>query len=206
MIRPWSASSMRASFADSFSSSLESGMPVQRHDELDVLLLDRLGPLALVLFPLALELLLAVPEDLLLLAERRGLLELLGLEVHVLLADDPLELLLDLFELGGWRQRHQARARGGLVDDVDRLVRQLTVGDVAVGQVDGRVDGLLSDLDPVMRLVLVPEAADYLDRLRHRRGLHDDRLEAALERTVLLDVLAVLVERGRADRLDLAEY
>src|SRR5438552_14998436 len=30
MIRPWSASSMRASFADSFSSSLESGMPVQR--------------------------------------------------------------------------------------------------------------------------------------------------------------------------------
>src|SRR2546422_9241394 len=66
------------------------------------------------------------------------------------------------------------------------------------------VDGLLGDLDPVMRLVLVPEAADDLDRLRHRRGLHDDRLEAALERTVLLDVLAVLVERGRADRLDLA--
>jgi len=92
------------------------------HDELDVLLLDRLCPLALVLLPLALELLLAVPEDLLLLAERRGLLEFLGLEVHVLLTDDPLELLLDLLELGGGRQRHQARARGGLVDNVDRLV------------------------------------------------------------------------------------
>ena len=29
-MRPWSASSMRASLADSFSSSLDSGMPVQR--------------------------------------------------------------------------------------------------------------------------------------------------------------------------------
>ena len=36
-------------------------------------------------------------------------------------------------------------------------------------------------------------------------GLADqDRLEAALERRVLLDVLAVLVERGRADRAQLA--
>src|SRR5438034_11102654 len=55
-----------------------------------------------------------------------------------------------------------------------------------------------------MRLVLVPEAADDLDRLRDRRGLHDDRLEAPLERAVLLDVLAVLVQSRGADRLDLA--
>jgi hypothetical protein len=34
--------------------------------------------------------------------------------------------------------------------------------------------------------------------------VHDDRLEAALERGVLLDVLAVLVERGRADAVQLA--
>src|SRR5207245_483821 len=63
-------------------------------DELDVFLVDRLGSLPLVLFPLALELLLAMTEDLFLLAKRGGLLELLGLEVHVLLTDDPLELLL----------------------------------------------------------------------------------------------------------------
>ena len=37
------------------------------------------------------------------------------------------------------------------------------------------------------------------------RGLVDeDRLEAPLERRVLLDVLAVLVERRRADRVELA--
>ena len=37
-----------------------------------------------------------------------------------------------------------------------------------------------------------------------RRRIDDDRLEAALQGAVLLDVLAVLVERGGADALDLA--
>src|SRR5262249_58619369 len=78
------------------------------HDELDVLFLDRLRPLAFVLLPLALELLVAVAEDFLLLTKRRGLLELLRLEIHVLLADHTLELLLDLLELGRRRQRHEA--------------------------------------------------------------------------------------------------
>ena len=79
-------------------------------DELDVLFLDRLRPLALVLLPLALELLVAVAKDLLLLAERGGLFELLRLEVHILLADHALELLLDLLELGRGGQRHEARS------------------------------------------------------------------------------------------------
>src|SRR5262245_65082214 len=47
-------------------------------DELDVFLLDRLGALALVLLPLALELLVAVAEHLFLLAERGALLNLLA--------------------------------------------------------------------------------------------------------------------------------
>ena len=37
-----------------------------------------------------------------------------------------------------------------------------------------------------------------------RRLVDQHRLEAALERRVLLDVLAVLVERGRADAVQLA--
>ena len=36
------------------------------------------------------------------------------------------------------------------------------------------------------------------------RLVHEDRLEAPLQRGVLLDVLAVLVERRRADRVQLA--
>src|SRR5437870_3394009 len=55
-----------------------------------------------------------------------------------------------------------------------------------------------------MRLVAVAEAAQDLHRVLDRRLLDADLLEAALERGVALQVLAVLVERRRADRLQLA--
>ena len=100
-MRPCSASSMRASLADSFSSSLDSGMPVQRDTMYSMSSSPTVcGPLPLVLLPLPLHLLFAAAEELLLLAERGGLLELLGLEVHVLLAHDPLDFLLELLDLG----------------------------------------------------------------------------------------------------------
>ena len=55
----------------------------------------------------------------------------------------------------------------------------------------------------MVRLVAVAQALEDLDRVAER-GLGDlDRLEPALERRVLLDVLAVLVERGGTDGLEL---
>ncbi len=53
-------------------------------------------------------------------------------------------------------------------------------------------------------LVAVAQALEDLDGLVDRRLVDADLLEAALERRVALEVLAVLVERGRADRLQLA--
>ena len=56
----------------------------------------------------------------------------------------------------------------------------------------------------MVRLVALLQAAEDRDRVRDRRLADEHRLEAALERGVLLDVLAVLVERGRADGAQLA--
>ena len=56
----------------------------------------------------------------------------------------------------------------------------------------------------VVVLVALAQALEDLERVGDRRRLHLDLLEAALERGVALEVLAVLVERGRADRLELA--
>ncbi len=55
-----------------------------------------------------------------------------------------------------------------------------------------------------MRLVAIAQAAQDLHRLVDRRLLDAHLLEAALERGVALQVLPVLVERRRADRLDLS--
>ena len=55
-----------------------------------------------------------------------------------------------------------------------------------------------------MILVLLAKSLEDLDRLVHRGRIDDHRLEAALERAVLFDVLAILVQRGRTDALQLA--
>ena len=113
-------------------------------------------------------------------------------------------LALDDVELGGQRVDLDAQPRRGLVDEVDRLVGQEAVGDVAIAQHGGGDDRGVGDAHAVVHLVALLEAAQDADRVLDRGLLDDDRLEAALERRVLLDVLSVLVERRRADAAELA--
>ena len=93
---------------------------------------------------------------------------------------------------------------GGLVHEVDRLVRQEALGDVAVRERRRGDERGIRDAHAVVDLVPLAQAAQDRDRLLDGRLVDEDRLEAALERGVLLDVLAVLVERRRADRVQLA--
>ena len=98
----------------------------------------------------------------------------------------------------------ETHPRGRLVDEVDRLVGQEPVGDVASGQLGRGLQRLVGDHQLVVLLVALLDAAQDLDRLLDRRLVDLDGLEASLERGVTLDVLAVLVERSRADGLQLA--
>ena len=104
----------------------------------------------------------------------------------------------------GLRVHLHADARRRLVDQVDRLVGQLPVADVAVRQRRGRDDRGIRDLDFVVHLVALLQAAQDRDRVLDGRLVDEHLLEAPLERGVLLDVLAVLVERRRADAMQLA--
>ena len=118
-----------------------------------------------------------------------------------------LELLdapFDFVDLGRHRVDLDLQPRGGLVDQVDRLVRQEAVGDVALGKRGGGDDRRVGDAHAVVDLVALLEAAEDGDRVGHVGLADQHRLEAALEGGVLFDVLAVLVERGRADRAQLA--
>ena len=56
-------------------------------------------------------------------------------------------------------------------------------------------------MDLVVLLVDVGESAQDFDGVVDRRFDHHDRLEPAFERSILLDVPAVLVDRGRAHRV-----
>src|SRR5882724_8277576 len=120
----------------------------------------------------------------------------LDLELH-----DPARDLVDLLR---HRVDLHAQARGRLVDEVDGLVRQEAVADVAVREHGSRHQGGVLDLHLVVDLVLVLEAAQDRDGVLDARLAHHHGLESPLERGVLLDMLAVLVERGGADAAQLA--
>ncbi len=122
--------------------------------------------------------------------------ELLDLELH----DAP----LDDVDLGRERVDLDAQLRRRLVDEVDRFVGQEPARDVAVGQ-HRRADecGVL-DPHPVVDLVPLLQAAQDADRVLDRRLADVHLLESALERWILLDVLAVFVERRGTDHPQLA--
>ena len=129
----------------------------------------------------------------------------------VLLLHEGLLLDLHLRELavhGVNLRRHgvelHAQPARRLVHQVDGLVGEEPVGDVAVGEVCGADQRGVRDADAMVLLVALLEAAQDGDRVLHG-GLGDhDGLEAPREGGVLLDVLAILVERGGADGMEVA--
>ncbi len=137
-------------------------------------------------------------------AHRGRGLEVLLVDGLVLVGAELADLLLELLQLVRRRGQLHAHAGRGLVDEVDRLVRQGTIADVAVTEHRGGVHGRVGDGDAVVLLVERLHAVEDLDRLGQRRLVDEHRLEPALEGRVLLDVLAVLVQRRCADALDLA--
>ena len=105
-----------------------------RDDLGDLLLVDRglvAGDLGL---PVAAELLDVLAGRRLGLAQARGLLVLLVVDRRVLLLRDAVQLLLGLAQRGRRGRVPEADARRGLVDQVDGLVGQVAVRDVATSR------------------------------------------------------------------------
>ena len=77
--------------------------------------------------------------------------------------------------------------------------------DVAIRQRRRRDDRGVLDADAVVHLVALLQSAENRDRVLDARLLHQHGLEAPLERGLsFLDVLAVLVQRRRADAVQFA--
>ena len=129
--------------------------------------------------------------------------------VLVLLERLPLDaerqqLPLHLVEFGGDAVHLGAQPGGGLVHQVDGLVRQEPPGDVAVGERGGGEQRRVPDADAVVHLVALLQPPEDGHRRLAARLLDQDGLEPPLQRRVLLDVAAVLVEGGRADAVEFA--
>ena len=156
------------------------------------------------LLPIGGDLLFAGAELFLLIAELGGLLEVLVADRLLLLGADGLDLGREVLDVGGAAEGGDAGAGAGLIHHVDRLVRQEAAGDVAIGELGGRFQRRIGEDGLVVVLILAADPLEDEDGILDRGGLDLDRLEAAIEGGVLLDVLAVLVEGRGANALELA--
>ena len=137
-----------------------------------------------------------------LIAHTSGAFVVLGLDRRLLLGLEFGEIALERVDVdtGSACQRHPGT---GLVDEVDGLVRQEAVGDVAVRQFDRGPDRLVGVGDFVEFRVAILQSLEDRHGVLHTRFAHGHRLEPAFERRVLLDG-AVLLERGGTDHVQIA--
>ena len=118
--------------------------------------------------------------------------------------DDELQPFLHFGDLFRQRSLAQLYARSGFVNQIDGLVRQKAVGNVAVGMRHRKVDGVVGIRDRVKFFVAVFDSEKNFGRISFVRRRNFYRLEAALQRAVFLDGLAILPRSGRADALNFA--
>ncbi len=111
---------------------------------------------------------------------------------------------LDDVDLGWHRVDLDPEFGRGFIDEVDRLVGEEAVGEVAVGEHGGRDERGVLDADTVVDLVALLQSAKDANGVLDGRLADVDLLEAPLEGGVFLDVFAVLVEGGGADHVQLA--
>src|SRR5215210_2629857 len=101
-------------------------------------------------------------------------------------------------------ERHCSSSSRFLLVSWRSLSRRFAAFSNSCASIAASLSRRVGDADAVVLLVAVAEPLQDLDGVVLGGLVHADLLEAALERGVALEVLAVLVQRGRADRLELA--
>ena len=132
------------------------------------------------------------------------LLELVVRDGVLHTVDDELDALLDFGNFLGQRSLAQLYACSGFVDQIDCLVWQEAVGDIAIRMRYREVDGLVGVGDGVKLLVPVFNSEQNLGGVDFIRWRDFDRLEAALQRPIFFDGFAILARGGGSDALDFA--
>ena len=166
---------------------------------IDLILLDLIDLLLLAL-PLSLLL------GLLLLQVGDLLVELLQLR-GIVLTLDRLTPDLQLFDTAGnliQRLRYgidlQTQTGGGLIHQIDRLIRQETIRDITGRQLYGRDNSIILDTYFMVILIFLLQTTKDGDRIQLTRLVYDNGLEPTLKRLILLKILLILIQRRGTDR------
>src|SRR5258708_4951140 len=106
---------------------------------------------------------------------------------------------LDFINFHGERIDLHAEAGGRFVNQVDGLVRQEAVGDVTVRKGCGRKNGGVFDAHAMVHLITLLQSAQDRDGIFDRGLFDQNRLKAALQGGIFLDIFLVFIERRGAN-------
>ncbi|EJX01418.1 hypothetical protein EVA_10476 [gut metagenome] len=137
----------------------------------------------------------------LLIAKARSHLEVLIFYRVLLLSFDFLYLLLEIHNFLGHFSVLQVDMRANLVEHVDGLVREETIGDIAVGEFHYQLQHILRIGHLVMMLIAVFDISQNLQRLIRRGRFDHHLLKSALQCPIFFYGLAILIQGGRTDTL-----
>ena len=98
----------------------------------------------------------------------------------------------------------QLGSRPRLVDQIDRLVGQKSIRDIAIGQFHGFHHRVIRNFHAVVLFIAITQALNDLDRFFHGRRIHVYGLEPTFEGAVFLDMFAVFIHGGGPDAVNLA--
>ena len=114
------------------------------------------------------------------------------------------KVMLHIVQLGRHGGLLCFNQRAGFINKVNSLIGQETVCNITVRQACRCNKCRVLDLNAVINFIAFFQATQDGNRIRNVRFIDHDRLETTLQRGVLLDILAVLVQRGRTDAVQLA--
>src|SRR3989344_1685967 len=117
---------------------------------------------------------------------------------------EPHNAPMRVLKHGGLVLKRDAQRGGGLIDEVDGLVGQKTIRNIARRKLDRRHKRTVGNVYSVKEFVLFFKSAQNSDRIVCRRLQHIHRLEAPLKSRVALDVLLILAQGGGADNVQVA--
>ena len=114
------------------------------------------------------------------------------------------DAVVHLVQFGGHGVQLGLDHGAGFIHKVDGLIGQETVGDIPVRQRGGGNQRGVLNFDAVVDLVPLLQTTQNGDGILHGRLIDHNGLETTLQRGVFFDILAVLVQRGGADAVQLA--
>ena len=142
-----------------------------------------------------------IQQGALLVAQAAGFFKALVFDCFFLGSLNVFDFVLNFFQIWWRLHAHDAQAATGFVNEIDRLVWQKAIRDIAIGHVGCCNECLVCDGHSVVAFVFVANALQDFNRVRHRRLVNFDWLETPFEGSIFFEVFAEFIKRRGTDGL-----